>query len=241
LTDGDVLFPWVYYGDSYVAKVYSIQSGTLAWTFPAADIREIAVFSRWGDGNRDGIKIGGVYVMLEGSGEWTKLDAADFIYGVGNANSSPGALCAVLNRTDGGLLAERATGLKIEFPSGQDNNYTGYAEIAAYATSPRDYAWSGAAGNQLVSDAGNWNDSATGAAAGEAVAAEKRERPAGLAGLGVGVGQDVAQTVAERAVDAARDGASRAADADEKQRGRGGAHLKKSLKRRPNGKSGFSA
>ena len=168
LTDGDVLFPWVYYGDSYIPKVYSIQSGTLAWTFPAADIREIAVFSRWGDGNRDGIKVGGVYVMLEGSGEWTKLDVADFSYGVGNANSSPGALCAVLNRTDGGLLAERATGLKIEFPSGQDNNYTGYAEIAAYATSPRDYAWTGAAGNQLVSDAGNWNDSATGAAAGEA-------------------------------------------------------------------------
>ena len=169
LTDGDAVYKWVDYNDSlYLPKVYAIKSGTLAWTFPATNISEIAVFSRWGNGGRDGIRIGSVYVMLEGSEEWTKLDAAKFANGVGDNSSSSGALCAILNRIDGAPIAANAIGLKIEFPTGQDNDYAGYAEVAAYSAVPREYVWTGAAENRLVSDAGNWADSKTGAAVGAA-------------------------------------------------------------------------
>ena len=90
--------------------------------------------------------------------------------GLGNNTSSSGSICAILKRVDGAPVASNVTGLKIVFPTGQDNNGAGYAEVAAYASVPaaHAYTWSNATGNKLFSDAGNWTDDATGAAAGAA-------------------------------------------------------------------------
>ena len=48
-------------------------SGTVEWTFQPADIAEIAVFSRWGDGGRDGVVVESVYVKCDGSDEWSQM------------------------------------------------------------------------------------------------------------------------------------------------------------------------
>ncbi|MBQ8114068.1 MAG: hypothetical protein IJ146_12780, partial [Kiritimatiellae bacterium] len=167
LTDGDVHL--VGRAVNY-QKIYALVSGTVEWTFQPADIAELAVFSRWGDGGRDGVVVESVHVKGDGSDEWSQVMVVPVSVGTGDNNSSEGGICAVLRRVDGAPLARGATGLKIVFPTGQDNSGAGYAEVAAYASAPasRSYTWSNAAGNRLFSDAGNWTDGATGAAAGPA-------------------------------------------------------------------------
>ncbi len=167
LTDGDVHL--VGRAVNY-QKIYALVSGTVEWTFQPADIAEIAVFSRWGDGGRDGVVVESVYVKCDGSDEWSQIMVVPVSVGTGDNASSAGGICAVLRRVDGAPLARGVTGLKIVFPTGQDNSGAGYAEVAAYASAPasRSYTWSNAAGNRLFSDAGNWTDGATGAAAGPA-------------------------------------------------------------------------
>ena len=164
LTDGDVHL--VGRAVNY-QKIYALVSGTVEWTFQPADIAELAVFSRWGDGGRDGVVVESVYVKIDGSDEWSQVMVVPVSVGTGDNNSSEGGICAVLRRMDGAPLARGATGLKIVFPTGQDNGGAGYAEVAAYASAPasRSYTWSNATGNRLFSDAGNWTDGATGAAA----------------------------------------------------------------------------
>ena len=167
LTDGDVHL--VGRAVNY-QKIYALVSGTVEWTFQPADIAEIAVFSRWGDGGRDGVVVESVYVKCDGSDEWSQIMVVPVSVGTGDNASSAGGICAVLRRVDGAPLARGVTGLKIVFPTGQDNSGAGYAEVAAYASAPasRSYTWSNATGNRLFSDAGNWTDGATGAAAGPA-------------------------------------------------------------------------
>lgn len=167
LTDGDVHL--VGRAVNY-QKIYALVSGTVEWTFQPADIAELAVFSRWGDGGRDGVVVESVYVKCDGSDEWSQIMVVPVSVGTGDNASSAGGICAVLRRVDGAPLARGVTGLKIVFPTGQDNSGAGYAEVAAYASAPasRSYTWSNATGNRLFSDAGNWTDGATGAAAGQA-------------------------------------------------------------------------
>ena len=167
LTDGDVHLVGQ---EVNYEKVYAIVSGTIEWTFQSADIAQIAVFSRWGDGGRDAVVIDSLYVKYEGSDDWSQIMVKAFSLGTGNNTSSSGSICAILKRVDGAPVASNVTGLKIVFPTGQDNNGAGYAEVAAYASVPaaHAYTWSNATGNKLFSDAGNWTDDATGAAAGAA-------------------------------------------------------------------------
>ena len=180
LTDGDVHL--VGRAVNY-QKIYALVSGTVEWTFQPADIAEIAVFSRWGDGGRDGVVVESVYVKGDGSDEWSQIMVVPVSVGTGDNASSAGGICAVLRRVDGAPLARGVTGLKIVFPTGQDNSGAGYAEVAAYASAPasRSYTWSNATGNRLFSDVGNWTDGATGAAAGPAGSTFEPTRFAALA------------------------------------------------------------
>ena len=167
LTDGDVHLVGQ---DVNYLKIYALVSGSVEWSFAATDIAQIAVFSRWGDGGRDGVVVESVYVKGDGSDEWSQIKVHSVAVGTGNNYSSSGAICAILRRVDGGVIASNVTGLKIVFPTGQDNGGAGYSEVVAYASVPAEhaYTWSNAAGNKLFSDAGNWTDDATGAAAGAA-------------------------------------------------------------------------
>ncbi len=170
LTDGDVHLVGRYnVTDSHYEKMYAITSGTFAWTFPAADIDEIAVFSRWGDGGRDGVVVDAIYVKYDDS-DWTQIMVSPISVGLNNNSSSQGSICAVLKRADGSPIAKNVTGLKVVFPAAQDNSGAGYAEVVAYPSVPKAscaYTWGNATGNKLFSDAGNWTDDATGAAVGE--------------------------------------------------------------------------
>ena len=177
LTDGNLLVPYDYVlnydADGYMNKTYAIKKGTFTFTLSAAtNIAEIAIFTRWRGGGRDGIAVSCVQVQLAGSGEWMNVVPSTVTYscGMGDNLSSPGAMVAVLKRADGRNLAENVTGLKLVFPNAQDNSGTGYAEFAAFDRVTPDaesWTWTGAAGNALLSDAGNWQNS-SGAAAGAA-------------------------------------------------------------------------
>ncbi len=168
LADGDVN-PIV--EDVDFGKIYSLDKGTYTFTFASpTNIGEVAIFTRWGNGGRDGIKISKVLVKTEGSDEWKEISAGAFSAGLSDFGSSTGAMVAVLKRKDGLLLASGVTALKFVFPSGQDNNGTGFTELAAfdrYIPVAKVWTWNGSAGNTLFSDAGNWED-ASGNAAGAA-------------------------------------------------------------------------
>ena len=157
LADGDVN-PIV--EDVDFGKIYSLDKGTYTFTFASpTNIGEVAIFTRWGNGGRDGIKISKVLVKTEGSDEWKEISAGAFSAGLSDDVSSTGAMVAVLKRKDGLLLASGVTALKFVFPSGQDNNGTGFTELAAfdrYIPVARVWTWNGSAGNMLFSDAGNW-------------------------------------------------------------------------------------
>ena len=130
LTDGEVPGATIDY-----AKVVQIKSGTAAWTFPKADIGQIRVFTRWGDGGRDGVNISSVEVRYDGSEEWTDIGVSSVSYGNGN-DSSGSSLYAILQDPTGAALAVGVTGLRLSFNNRQDNGASGYAEIEATTDRP---------------------------------------------------------------------------------------------------------
>ena len=128
-TDGEVPGETVDY-----SKIAAIQGygGTLAWTFDhPKNLGELRIFSRWGDGGRDGIGIAKLEVKHSGSDDWVDLGIPPVSYGlyVDNNNSS-GALKAVLATPSGSPFATNITALRLTFGY-QDNDGTGYVEIEA--------------------------------------------------------------------------------------------------------------
>ena len=114
-------------------KVCGIKGGDVTWSFAEpVQIEEVAFFTRWGDGGRDGIAVAEVSVSSNGT-DWTYLAGGDAScgtvrYGLGN-NDTSSALQAVLRGNPGTVLFEGALYIKIKFSDEQDNSGTGYAEI----------------------------------------------------------------------------------------------------------------
>jgi len=126
LTDGVVPGATVDY-----TKIAAIKTSgsTITWTFDAADVQEIRIYSRY-DGGRDGISISKVEIQQSGSDAFSDLNTS-VEYGTkavdGNDNSG-GALQAVLTRADASPIATSMTALKLTFGA-QDNGGAGYVEI----------------------------------------------------------------------------------------------------------------
>ena len=110
-------------------KVVGITSGSVVWKLnKASDIYDIKIFSRWGDGGRDGIAVDSVQVSSDGV-EWVTVSTEAVSYGVGTKSTpGAGALFARLYDEEA-FLAENAAYVKINFSNKQDNNGTGYVEI----------------------------------------------------------------------------------------------------------------
>ena len=119
-------------------KVLALKSATFTWYLgeKAFDIYDIKVFSRWGDGGRDGISIESVQVS-EDNENWTTLNESSIQYGTktkdGN-NNSAGALYARLHNSDEEAMAGGIRYVKIVFPDSQDNSGTGYVEVEVCGT-----------------------------------------------------------------------------------------------------------
>lgn len=128
LVDGVV--PDVDGGTVDYTKVVGIKSGSISWKLKeASDVYDIKIFSRWGDGGRDGIAVDSVEVSSDGT-EWKTFDSV--AYGtkkVDGNNNSAGALFARLHDDEGFALATKISYVKINFSNEQDNNGTGYVEI----------------------------------------------------------------------------------------------------------------
>lgn len=128
LVDGVV--PDVDGGTVDYTKVVGIKSGSIAWKLKEAfDVYDIKIFSRWGDGGRDGIAVDSVEVSSDGT-EWKTFGSV--AYGtkkVDGNNNSAGALFARLHDDEGFALATKISYVKINFSNEQDNNGTGYVEI----------------------------------------------------------------------------------------------------------------
>lgn len=116
-----------YLSDGDLSGVVGINSGTATWTLPnLADIYEFKVFTSWGGTGRDGIKIGAIEVSADGE-VWETLDVPAVHQN--SASGSTGALYGLLSDSEGNALATGAKYVRITFPSGQENNGSGYAEI----------------------------------------------------------------------------------------------------------------
>ena len=112
----------------YTKIVGIVKDMVLTWSFADAyNLQAIKIFSRWGDGGRDGISISKVEVDY-GTGEFEDLNMPAVTFGNGN-NSTSGHLYAILS--DGGaMIARGITGLRLTFGD-QDNSGSGYVEIEA--------------------------------------------------------------------------------------------------------------
>lgn len=112
----------------YTKIVGIVKDMVLTWSFDDPyNLQAIKIFSRWGDGGRDGISISKVEVDY-GTGDFVTLNVPPVKFGNGD-NSTSGHLYAILS--DGGLiLARGVTGLRLTFGD-QDNNGSGYVEIEA--------------------------------------------------------------------------------------------------------------
>lgn len=110
-------------------KVVGIKSGSISWKLKeASDVYDIKIFSRWGDGGRDGIAVDSVQVSSDGI-EWVTVSTEAVSYGVGTKSTpGAGALFARLYDEEA-FLAENAAYVKVNFSGTQDNNGTGYVEI----------------------------------------------------------------------------------------------------------------
>ena len=112
-------------------KVVGISTGcNMYWTLPdAATLDSLTVYSRWGDGGRDGINLSNVQIKHPGDSEWTQIGGG---ISVGNNDNYTGpALFATLANTDGSPLATNVIAIRIRFSSSQDNGGSGYVEIEA--------------------------------------------------------------------------------------------------------------
>ena len=127
LVDGVV--PDVDGGTVDYTKVVGIKSGSIAWKLKeASDVYDIKIFSRWGDGGRDGIAVDSVQVSSDGV-EWVTVSTEAVSYGVGTTSKpGAGALFARLYDEEA-FLAENAAYVKVNFSGTQDNNGAGYVEI----------------------------------------------------------------------------------------------------------------
>lgn len=133
LTDGVVPGASIDY-----TKVFGIRSGSVTWTFESAmTLDSIRIFTRWGDGGRDGIAISKVEVLRSGDAGYSDTGAPAISYGVGN-NASGGALYAFLADSGGGSVAPSVTALKLTFGT-QDNSGTGYVEFEAMGREEGEY------------------------------------------------------------------------------------------------------
>ena len=137
LTDGEVPGPD---GCDYT-KICGVMNGIVSWNLGAtASIKEIKIFTRWGDGGRDGIAVKEVSASADGinwvtlAGDGDNAPAPRVNYGVSD-NTTSGALFARLydDDTDAWLI-EGVQYVRITFSSTQDNSGTGYAEIEACGT-----------------------------------------------------------------------------------------------------------
>lgn len=117
------------------SEIYGIKSGDISWTFTnaqgvveAKDVTEVKIFSRWGDGGRDGIAISKVEVKYDASDDapWVDVGAPPVSYGVNNG-SSGSALYATLSN-GAAPFALSATAIRLTFGA-QDNNGSGYVEF----------------------------------------------------------------------------------------------------------------
>ena len=128
LVDGVV--PDVDGGTVDYTKVVGIGSGSIAWKLKEAfDVYDIKIFSRWGDGGRDGIAVDSVEVSSDGT-EWKTFGSVTYgTKAVDGNNNSAKALFARLHDDEGFALATTISYVKINFSNQQDNNGTGYVEI----------------------------------------------------------------------------------------------------------------
>ena len=111
-------------------KVTGIIGGTLAWGLTSpVNLTEINIFTRWGDGGRDGIAIDSVAVLYDGESEWTTLDSVPALSVGMNDNNSCSHYYATLSNASG-FIAQGIRGVKLTFGT-QDNGGAGYVEIEA--------------------------------------------------------------------------------------------------------------
>jgi len=112
-------------------KIIGVTKGNVYWTLPnKANLDSLSIYTRWGDGGRDGIAISWVQVRRDGASDWEQLDGSSLSYGCGDNNTS-GHLYATLARSDGTPIATDVVGIKIRFSSSQDNGGSGYVEVEA--------------------------------------------------------------------------------------------------------------
>ena len=121
-------------------KVVGVMGGTLTWELDRpANLTEFRIFSRWGDGGRDGIYTRSLAVRYAGETEFTVLDAVPRADVGRNDNNTSGHLYAFLTDSSG-AIAENITGIQLTFSDSQDNNGSGYVEIEAIGV-PAGTAW----------------------------------------------------------------------------------------------------
>lgn len=112
-------------------KIVGIAAGcNMYWTLAdAATLDSLTVYSRWGDGGRDGINLSYVQIKHPGDEGWTEV-GGKVTFG-NNNNDSGSALFATLSNEDGTPLAKNVIAIRIRFSSSQDNYGSGYVEIEA--------------------------------------------------------------------------------------------------------------
>ena len=123
LTDGALA---VYPNGIFALK----KDATLTWAMKRPVILDtLRVFSRWGNGGRDGIGIDKVEVKVVGAADFVNLGVPPVSYGLAN-NGTSGALFAHLSTDDGSALAENVMAVRLTFGN-QDNSGSGYVEFEA--------------------------------------------------------------------------------------------------------------
>lgn len=125
LTDGEVPGATVDYN-----KIVGISGGEISWALNTPiNLDSLAIFSRWGDGGRDGIAIAKVQVLPYGSDQWMDIDTTGVSYGLGNNDTAANLYARLVDPE--GPLATSVSGVKIFFSSNQDNGGSGYVEVEA--------------------------------------------------------------------------------------------------------------
>lgn len=166
LTDGSVPGSSCTY-----AQICAIEdNSSLTWDLgTASDVKELRIFSRWGDGGRSGIGISSVEVMRDGESFWRRIPAVGVSYQVGE--SAGASLTCRLANTGGGNIAENVIKLRVNLGH-QDNGASGYVEFEAISgtemkpTPPIVEAYPCELGNRsqtfcaVVSDYGRYSGSA---------------------------------------------------------------------------------
>lgn len=130
LTDGAV--PTIQAKAGYGAMCMIGTGNTLVYTLTdPADIREIRVYTLWGDGGRDYIRLYGVDYRTADS-DWIAIPNCDLPAYQNEYDTFRNR--ASLADSDGGVIAPGAVALRFRFGT-QENGSCGYAEIEALAVS----------------------------------------------------------------------------------------------------------